>query len=218
MWTVPIPFHSLIAQPKQMLCRQGCWRDCHLCKTVEMPTGRAAHNPLRLRQCRPIFGPRNHKTVVSVQFNWRPFPGPFPPIPLTVLLPPGPDLVAVYIELYILSEVRRDLPSKSNQPTNQPTTNHPTKNQPTDRQPSNQPDGIWRHKSWSTLIHVMVACSVLFGAKPSHEPILAYCRLGTMEQTTVALESKWQKYFVRRNVFEATILFGPQCANLIKKN
>ena len=144
MWTVPIPFHSLIAQPKQMLCRQGCWRDCHLCKTVEMPTGHAAHNPLRLRQCRPIFGPRNHKMVVSVQFNWRPFPGPFPPIPLTVLLPPGPDLVAVYIELYILSEVRRDLTSKSsqptnqptNKPTNQPTTNQPTKNQPTDNQPT----------------------------------------------------------------------------------
>ena len=62
-----------------------------------------------------------------------------------------------------------------------------------------------------------MACH-LVGAKPLSEPMLAYCQLDPLEQTSAKSESKFI-FFIQENAFEnvvwkmTAILCRPQCVN-----
>ena len=49
-----------------------------------------------------------------------------------------------------------------------------------------------RRRTGSTLVQVM-ACR-LFGAKPLPEPMMAYCQLDSLEQTSVTIQSKYKLF------------------------
>ena len=55
----------------------------------------------------------------------------------------------------------------------------------------------------SALVEVMACC--LFGAKPSPEPVLAYCQLDSREQISVKFESEFYNFFSRKCIWKNVV-------------
>ena len=49
-----------------------------------------------------------------------------------------------------------------------------------------------------------MACR-LFGAKPLSKPMLGYCQLDPLEQTSVKILIKIQSFFIQENAFENVV-------------
>ena len=60
-----------------------------------------------------------------------------------------------------------------------------------------------RQRTGSVLVQVM-ACHLVFDAKPLPEPMLAYCHLDSQEQISVKIESEFY-HFQSKNAFEIVV-------------